>query len=202
MIALDIEASGIDPHRSSILSIGAVDFDDPTNQFYDECRAWDGAHINDEALAVNGFSREEAMDSEKKSEAELVKGFLAWVEDQRDWTIVGQNPSFDRDYVRMACERSHIDFPLAHRTLDTHTLCYLHMILHGVTPPFDAEKHRTDLNLDAVLNYVGIPEEPKPHNALTGALCHGEVASRLLYDRNLLPDFEVYPIPWTVPRKP
>ncbi len=201
MIALDIEATGVDSRKNSILSIGAVDFNNPTNQFYDECRAWEGAHINDEALAVNGFSREEATDASKKSEAELVKGFLGWATDQRDWTLVGQNPSFDRDFILAACERAHLDFPFAHRTIDTHTLCYMHMIQHGVTPPFDAEKHRTALNLDAALNYVGIPEEPKPHNALTGALSHAELASRLLYDRNLLPDFAVYPIPWTVPRK-
>lgn len=200
MIALDIEASGIDSRKSSILSIGAVDFDDPTNQFYDECRAWDGAHMNDEALAVNGFSKEEATDPGKKSEAELVKAFIAWATELRDWTILGQNPSFDRDYVLEACLRAGIESPFAHRTLDTHSLVYMHMVLHGVVPPFDAEKHRTALNLDAALQYVGIPEEPKPHNALTGAMSHAEVASRVLYGRNLLPDFEVYPIPWEVPK--
>lgn len=200
MIALDIEATGIDSRKSSILSIGAIDFDDPTQQFYDECRAWDGAHIHDEALEVNGFSREEATDPAKKTEAELVKAFIAWAIDRRDWTILGQNPSFDRDYVLAACERSHFDYPFAHRTIDTHTLAYMHMIEHGVVPPFDHEKHRTALNLDAALNYVGIPEEPKPHNALTGAMCHAEAASRLLYGRNLLPEFEVYPVPWTVPK--
>ncbi|MBI3573695.1 3'-5' exoribonuclease [Candidatus Kaiserbacteria bacterium] len=202
MIALDIEATGVDAHKNSILSIGAVDLDDPTNQFYDECRAWEGAHIHDEALQVNGFSMAEATDPTKKTEAEAVRAFIAWATDRRDWTLLGQNPSFDRDFVLAACGRAHIEFPFAHRTVDTHTLAYMHMVTHGVVPPYDAEKHRTALNLDAVLNYVGIPEEPKPHNALTGALCHAEVASRLLYDRPLLPDFSVFPIPWTVPKKP
>lgn len=201
MIALDIEASGVDPRKNSILSIGALDFDEPAEQFYDECRAWDGAHISDEALEVNGFTRDEAVDPSKKTEAELVKAFIAWALDRRDRTILGQNPSFDRDFVLAAAERGGFESPFAHRTLDTHTLCYMHMLLHGVLPPFDAEKRRTALNLDAVLNYAGIPEEPKPHNALTGAMSHAEVASRLLYGRNLLPEFEVYPIPWEVPKK-
>jgi len=200
MIILDIEASGVDPAKNSMVSLGAIDFDNPNNQFYDECRVWDGAHIDPEALEVCGFSEEEVTDPQKKTEAEVVKAFLSWAQDKRDWTIVGQNPSFDRDYVRHACMRAGIDFPLAYRTLDTHSLCYLHMVHHGVTPPFDKEKHRTALNLDAVLNYVGIPEEPQPHNALTGAMCHGEVASRLLYGRGLLPEFEMYPIPWEVPK--
>ena len=74
----------------------------------------------------------------------------------------------------------------------------MHMVTHGATPPFNRDKHRSDLSLDAILRYVGIPEEPRPHNALTGARCHAEVASRLLYSKPLLPDFEMYPIPWEV----
>lgn len=200
MIVLDVEASGTNYQKHSIVSLGALDFNNPTNQFYDECRVWDGAHIDPQALEVNGFTEAELLDPSKKSEEEIVRAFIGWAKDLSDWTIVGQNPSFDRDFIRSACERAHLDFPFAYRTLDTHTLAYMHMVKRGITPPFDAEKHRTALNLDAVLQYVGIPEEPSPHNALTGALSHAEVASRLLYDRGLLPDFEMFPIPWKVPR--
>ena len=198
MIVLDIEASGTDYQKHSIVSIGALDFDNPLNQFYDECRVWDGAHIDKGALEVNGFTEEELYDQSKKTEAEIVRAFIGWTRELSDWTLLGQNPSFDRDFLRAACIRARIDFPFAHRTIDTHTLAYMHMLHHGVPPPFDADKHRTALNLDAILNYTGIPEEPSPHNALTGAMSHAEVASRLLYNRGLLPEFEIYPIPWTV----
>jgi hypothetical protein len=70
------------------------------------------------------------------------------------------------------------------------------MIKRGLIPPYDAEKHRTALDLDAILVYCGIPEEPTPHNALTGAMSHAEVASRLLYDKKLLPEFDQFDIPW------
>ena len=73
MIALDIETSGIDAHKHSILSIGAIDMDNPGNRFYAECRAWDGAHIDQEALDINGFTEEEAKDATKKSEEEVVR---------------------------------------------------------------------------------------------------------------------------------
>jgi DNA polymerase III epsilon subunit-like protein len=198
MIVVDVEATGTNPEKHSILSIGALDFDNPTNQFYDECRAWDGAHLEEEALGVNGFTKEEISDPNKKSEAELIKAFVAWATDCHGWNFVGQNPSFDLNFVAAACHRAHIDFPFPHRAIDTHTLAYMHIVKNGNTPPFNAEHHRSNMNLDYILSYVGIPEEPKPHNALTGALCHAEVAARLLYDRQLLPEFEVYPIPWTV----
>ena len=197
MIILDIEATGTNPNKHSILSIGALDFENPTNQFYDECRMWDGAHLESGALEVNGFTKAEATDPTKKTEAEAVQAFIAWAEDCRDWTLAGQNPSFDRDFLEAACRRAHLDFPFAHRTIDTHSLSYMHMVKRGIVPPFDPVKHHSTLNLDGILNYVGIPEEPKPHNALTGALSHAEVLSRLLYDRMLLPDFSVYPIPWS-----
>lgn len=196
MIVLDIEASGVDYLKNSIVSLGALDLDNPQDQLYLECRVWEGAHINNEALAVNGFTKEEILDPNKMTEEELLRNFLGWAERIEDRTLAGQNVSFDRDYVKAACERAGEPFPFAYRTIDTHSLAYMHHITRGFTPPFDAEHHRSALNLDAVLNYVGIPDEPAPHNALTGAKSHAEVISRLLYGKKLLPEFEAFEIPF------
>lgn len=195
MIVLDVEATGVEPHKHSIVSVGALDFSNPSNRFYMECRVWDGAHIMDEALAVNGFTKEQVTDPKKPSEADLTHEFLRWSESVEERTFVGQNVSFDRDFLKEAAHRAgHTDWPFAHRTIDVHTLCYMHIIERGQQPP--VRHRRSALNLDAVLNYCGIPEEPSPHNALTGALCHAEVASRLLYGRKMLPEFMQYEIPW------
>ncbi|MCA9358692.1 3'-5' exonuclease [Candidatus Kaiserbacteria bacterium] len=196
MLILDIEASGTNYEKHSIVSIGAVDLDNPENRFYGECKIWDGAHIMDGALEVNGFTEVEITDETKMSEAELVAKFMEWTESFSDRTLCGQNVSFDRDMLRAGAERAGINWTLAYRTLDTHSLCWMHMVKRGFTPPIDAEHKRSALNLDAILNYCGIPSEPEPHNALTGALCHGEVVSRLLYDKQLLPEFSQYSIPW------
>ena len=197
MLVLDIEASGLGYDTHSIVSIGALDLHNPTNRFYGECKVWDGAQISDEALAVCGFSREEVQDQNKMTEAELLRNFIAWskqIEDDR--TLAGQNVSFDRDYVQAACKRAHVEYPFAHRTIDTHTLGWMHHINRGLVPPVAAEHKRSSLNLDALLNYCGIPDEPEPHNALTGALSHAECISRLLYNKKLLPEFEQFDIPW------
>lgn len=197
MIILDIEASGTNYEKHSILAIGALDLAHPENQFYDECHVWDGAHIDDEALAVAGFSREEATDTTKKSEAEIVKAFIAWSQDLPDHTFAGQNVSFDRDFIKAACERGGIDYPFAHRSIDTHTLCYMHMAKRGLTPPLDVRKRRSALNITAALDYCGIPDERgEAHNALYDTYIHAELVARLLYDKKLLPDFAQYDIPW------
>lgn len=195
MLVLDVEASGTEYHKHSIVSLGALDFDNPENRFYEECRIWDGAHIMDGALEVNGFTEAEITDQTKQTEAELIEKFLAWAEPIRDKTLAGQNVSFDRDFVRAACERAGLNYTFAYRTIDSHTLAWMHIVKRGEEPPIDPEHHRSALNLDAVLNYTGIPEEPTPHNALTGALSHAEVISRLLYGKKMLPEFEQYDIP-------
>lgn len=196
MIVIDIESSGTEPIVHSILSLGAIDFDHPENRFYGECRVWDGAHISDESLEVNGCTKEEATNPNKKTEEELIRAFQSWATDFPDTTFAGQNVSFDRDFVKAAYHRAVLDHHFAHRTIDTHTLAWMHMVKRGLTPPIDPKKHHSALNLDAVLNYCGIPSEPEPHNALTGALSHAEVISRLLHDKPLLAEFSQYEIPW------
>jgi len=196
MLIVDTECSGLRPERHSILSIGALDFRNPENRFYGECRVWDGAHIMEDALAVNGFSEAEATDVDKQSEAELVKAFLAWTQDLPERTLTGQNVSYDRNMLMAAAERASLNWNLAYRTIDVHTLAWMHIIKSSGVPPVDAEHKRSQLNSKAVLNYCGLPKESDPHNALTGALWHAEVTSRLLYDAKLLPEFAEFEIPW------
>jgi DNA polymerase III epsilon subunit-like protein len=196
MIIVDVEASGVDYEKNSIIAIGALDYSDPSNRFYGECRVWEGSHINEEASEIHGMTVAEMTDPNKVSEAELVRSFLEWTQHMADRTLVGQNVSFDRDMIKAGAARAGLAWDLAHRTIDTHTLAWMHMVKRGLPPPIDVQHRRSALNLDAILNYCGIPAEPEPHNALTGALSHAEVTSRLLDDRMLLPEFSMYPIPW------
>lgn len=195
MLVVDVEASGTDYSKHSIVSLGALDLSNPSNRIYEECRIWDGAHIMDEAMAVNGFTKEQITDPSKQTEADLVHRFIAWSESIEDRTLAGQNVSFDRDFLKHAAERAgHTNWPFAYRTIDVHSLAWMHMINRGLTPP--TRNKRSALDLDAIMTYVGIPEEPMPHNAMTGCLAHAEVISRLLYSRKLLPEFEQFAIPW------
>lgn len=194
MIVIDVEASGVNVYKNSLLSIGAIDFFNPKNQFYGECKIREGAHISRESLLVNGFSEENITRSGKQTDASLVKDFINWAIKSREHTFAGQNPSFDRDFIHQSALVNHIDWPFAQRTIDQHTLCYMHMIKRGITPP--VANNRTDLNSDKIANYVGIPTEKRPHNALNGAKIAAEAISRLLYDKKLLPEYKRYPIPW------
>lgn len=193
MIVVDVETTGLDPQKYSIVSIGAVDFCRPSSQFYVECRVWDGALVDDVALRVNGFSREQVLDSKKKSLDSAIREFLSWTESCEDRTFAGQNVSFDYGFLRSAANRAGFSFRFAYRSVDLHSVCRAHMMSRRV--PLPLKEFKTDLDTNKALVYTGLPAEPDPHNALTGAKMIAEALSRLIHGKNLLPEYSAYAIP-------
>jgi DNA polymerase III epsilon subunit-like protein len=192
MIVVDAEMSGLNPHKHSIVSLGAVDFTRPERQFYAECRIWDGAEIDPEALAVNGFTEEQCRDKNRKSEQELIKEFFVWMQGSSDKTIAGQNISFDKTFLNEALKRAGIDWKFSFRNLDLHSLAYAKFLKEGREVPLKDEQ--SALSLDKILVSLGLPEEPKPHIALNGAKYEAEAFARLIRGKNLLPEFAQYPV--------
>lgn len=81
MIVVDVETTGIDPNKHSIISICAVDFY-TKRLFYEECRPWKGSKISKKALEINGISKEELLNRDK-SLKEILIDFLEWIEPHR-----------------------------------------------------------------------------------------------------------------------
>jgi DNA polymerase III epsilon subunit-like protein len=194
MIIVDVETTGLNPEIHSILSIGAVDFSNPSNQFYEECRIWHGAEIKPEALAVNGFTEEEARSPGKKPLRKIMKEFVLWITQIHDRTLAGENPSFDRDFLANSIERSDLDFRLGHRMVDLHSLSYIHHLHCGIPVPL--KNGRTDLDCNKTFAYAGLPEKSVPHHALdVCAKMEAEAFSRLIYGKILFEEFRKYSIP-------
>jgi len=198
MIVVDVETTGLRPEKNSIVSIGAIDFSNPQNQFYQECRIWEGAEISDQALKVNGFTKEEITNPDKPSLEETVFKFIEWTKNIEDQTLAGHNVWFDALFLRDALNRAKVkgyslEERFGSRNVDLHSECYAHHLKKGINPP--KKNERTDLNLDKVLLYVGLLEEPNPHNALTGAKMEAEAFSRFFFGKALFEEFEKYSIP-------
>ncbi len=194
MIVVDVETTGTNSVKHSLISIGAVDMLRPQDTFYEECYIWENAHVDPEALEVNGMTEEQIRDTSKFSEKEIIRHFFAWFEDREVKIIAAHNPIFDISFIQDAADRGDVDFPLASRSIDLHSVCFAHMKWMGVEPVIKGGK--SQLNSEAVSRYVGIPVEPKPHNGLNGALWEAEAFSRLLHNKTLLDQFKQYPIPW------
>ncbi len=194
MIIVDVETTGLRPVDDySILSIGALDFDNPSNQFYEECRIRDGAKIESKALEVNGFKLEEIIESSRQSIESMLSHFLVWSNSVKNRVLAGDNTSFDRDYLEYNAKRYGIEWTLPFRVIDLYTSFYVDHLRRGINPP--TPKQGEHIPTDRILHYVGLPAEPKPHHALTGAKIEAEAFSRLIYGTSRLEEFKSYPLP-------
>ena len=193
MIVVDVETTGTDPAKHSIVSIGAVDFEHPDHTFYRECRIFEGADVQEAALAVNGFTHDEVVDPSKPSLEQAMAEFIAWCRTVEERTLAGHNTSFDRDFLQASADRYNLAWHFGHRVLDLHSFGWMHMRSRGIEPPLKGG--RSGLSADGVLAYTGLPEEPKPHNGLVGAKMEAEAFSRLMHARVLLPEFAAHPVP-------
>lgn len=197
MIIIDGEFTGLDPKKHGLISLGAVEFKNPKNQFYGECRLDKGLDYTNEALEINGFSVEEIFDKEKDSTKEMLIKFLDWLSNcTGPIVLIGQNPTADRDMIEFACKRNGLHYPFDHRTLDLHSLCLSKMIETNFEIPKNKDnRNLTKVNSSAIQKFVNIPQEPKPHNALNGAIYEAETFSRLVFGKNLLEEFNEFKVP-------
>lgn len=191
MIVVDVETGGLSPQKNPILSIGAVYFNDVTREFYGECNNPYLKEVTKEALEVNGMNI--AHIQKQQPVKSLLEKFFEFCKDVDDYTIAGENPSFDRDFIFQNAKECGLKHKFSHRTVDLHSLVYSHMISNGHKVPIKDKKNR--LSADRGYEYLGLPMEERPHNALRGARIECEAFYRVIYGQNIIPEFAQYEVP-------
>jgi DNA polymerase-3 subunit epsilon len=170
IIVLDIETSGLNPERNSMVSLGAVHYQSG-EEFYGECRVQPMSKIDDFALTVNGFTKEQITDESKQKPEDLCVSFLQWASKWDKVLLAGQQVgSFDILFLKHIHETSHLTlttkWPFGHRSLDLHSVAF--------------SRYSKSLSLDGILEAVGLKAEVKPHNALNGARLETEAFKLLI----------------------
>jgi DNA polymerase III epsilon subunit-like protein len=193
MIVLDIETTGLDPIRHSIIEIAAIDFNNHQYQFNEKCQIWPGAEIDFTALEINGFSKDEIEDTSLLTQEELLFKFKIWSDIIEDKTIAGQNVDFDISFLNESSKRCGLFYNFGKRKVDQHSIAYVHLLKRNIKPPL--KDRISDLSGDYIMDYVGLPREPRPHRAFNGAKFTIEAMSRLIYGKSVFPDFKRYKIP-------
>lgn len=191
MISIDCEMTGLDIENCAIISVGAIDLKNPEKRIYIEMKPFDGAKIDPEALLINGYT-EESINNLKLSQEEGLNLLKSFLEEAEERNVVGQNVSTDVYFLNRAFLRSGIDCKIPFRVLDLHSMVCAKLILNKENIPM--EERKSTLNLISNCHMAGIPDEPKPHNALNGALAAAEVYFRLIEGRAVLPEFSQYPL--------
>ncbi|MDQ6532111.1 3'-5' exonuclease [Flavobacterium sp. LHD-85] len=193
MIVIDIETTGLNPFKHSILEIGAVDFKNPSNRFYGKCRIFEGAEVDENSLKVNGYSYSQLNDLKKLELKDMILNFIEWTKPIKNKTLAGQNVDFDILFLNESLKRCQINWSFGWRKIDLHTLVYSDNLKKRIDPPMKNEL--SDLSGNLIMNYVGLPMEPKPHTGINGALYEAEAFSRLIYGTLLINEFEKHIIP-------
>ncbi len=181
MIIVDIETTGLDPKKNSIVSIGAMEFENPKNTFYGECRMDEGAEVSNIALKINGFTRRQIKDPKKPSSEELLNSLIGWMKPIKDKTLGGENIWFDIEFFEENFRELGMKWPFGKKIAE----------LHEISPLLEGHPW----SLDMVLYAVGIPPRIKAHHAMDDVELTAETMSRLIDGKGLLKRFRKYPVP-------
>lgn len=182
ILVVDLETTGTDARRNSIIQFGAVWLSGAEGEIELDCRVWEGAEIQPRALEVNGCSESRCLNPSLMTESEALVQFFQWISMQtgcldQPFMLAGLNPNFDRSFLMQAwvrAGRSIKTFPIKHRTIDLHTLavCY-GMATDSIIPS-------RGLYTDEIYAVLDMPPEPKPHTAITGARMEADALHKLL----------------------
>lgn len=175
MIVVDCETGGLDPKYNPLLSIGAIEYENPHNQFYAEIKPVSGLTIDAKALGINGINLIEWQN--KPTLHYVMREFLKWIREIDEITLAGHNPSFDRDFCNVNFRRVGYNTIFNHRTIDLHTVAYVVFSQKGIK--------FNKLFSDEIYRLLNMPQEPRPHNALNGAVWETEAFARLIRDKKL-----------------
>lgn len=168
MIILDIETTGTDPKRNCMLSLGAVDFE-TGKEFYSECSIFEHSEVDPVAMDINGMNIADHQPGMKINPIRLYLDFVDWCEDFPDVTLAGHNIGHLDILFLEECHRLHlgnVGFPFSYRTVDLHSVAFT--------------VFRESLKHSDICKRLGLPPEPKPHNALSGARSERDAFKLLL----------------------
>jgi DNA polymerase III epsilon subunit-like protein len=207
MIIIDIETTGVNFWENGILSIGALCFNHPEKQFYGECRVDEDDIITEDALKINGFSKEEITNEKKQTQKELVKKFFEWLEKQEIKILAGHNVGFfDLNFLKTKAKKYNIPLKMRFRSLD---LCSVAQTKYfQINGKFLLDDYKENaMSLPEVLKFCGIKDERieirnkelikqrKTHNALEDCKLEAECFSRLLSGKGLFEEYNKFLIP-------
>lgn len=170
VVVVDVETTGLNPDRCAILEIGAVALVSG-EEWSADCRAWQHCLVEDKALEVNGCTRERVFDASLPLACEVMPAFVDWMRARGLVMLAGMNPGFDANFLGVALGHKG---PWVHRHIDMHSLAVMWSLRHGLSVP------ERGFYTNTIYTMLGLPPEPEPHHALTGARREAEALRVML----------------------
>lgn len=176
-VVIDVETTDFDEKRGGLLEIGAADASGRC--FYRRVRLERGRWVEGGALAVNGVDPLDLAVGVSIEDA--LCDLFAWLDGgSKRWIMGGKNPQFDYSWLREYWPKGvlgvGIGEVLSRRCVDLHSLAYGYAIELGVDMAVQG------FCTDQIYDQLFMNPEPKPHNALRGAVHEIEGFRRLLVE--------------------
>jgi len=200
-IVFDLETSGVSIDKAGIWQIGAVDLN-TMEEFLEEGR------IDDDDLIINtpesrrtveevtGKTEAQMRDPEKQSQKELLEKFFMWIQNKPFKNLICQHPQFDIAWLGFRAQKYGLKKPFGYKAFDLHTIAQVKFNDLYEKFSINEEKGKSDMNLGNILKFCGFPEDPRgAHNALEDSKLTAECFSRLIYGKNLFPEYAKFEIP-------
>ena len=159
LIVIDTETTGLDPARHGLAAVAALDVDDG-QLFYSAVRPHRGAYVSDEALAVNGLSREALLIA--PTEEQVMSALGRWLSARAPFLPAGVNPRFDVEFLRAAEARTGVTLGLPWRALDLAQVALVAHLRGQIALP--DRNGLPGMSLDAIAQALGL-QRPAVHRA-------------------------------------
>jgi len=203
MIVVDIETSGVFPEKNGIIQIGAYEIESK-KEFFGQCRIDDDEEVMKGApkaigkkmkpvTEVVGLTEEEMRGKKKQTQEQLLKIFFKWVKECETRNVGCLHPQFDLTFIQMKARKHDLEIPLSFRAFDLHSIAQSRKLEIG--EEMNVVDGISKQDLTSTLEFCGMKDEREEHNALEDAMLEAECFSRLLYGKNLIPEFKKFPIP-------
>jgi len=164
---IDVETSGLSTDKNCILQVGSIITDSDLNVLHtykSYVRPWEGASIEESAIAINGITEDKYKDAPTEVEAFLALQDLLRKPKYNPPTYVGYNVQFDIGFVKSLCFRNR-----------------LHMYGNGMI--IDLQMMANDLqgirkySLKSTAEHLGV--KPGIHDALEDCVASLEIFRRI-----------------------
>lgn len=203
-IVLDLETSGLDKLNSGIWQIGALDFN-TGETFLEEAKLDVDDTVEEAALKIVGKTEEALRDTNKQTQQQLVTNFFGWMAKRPLSNLLCQNPQFDLTMLELKAKKYGLRVMFHYRSFDLHTIAQT--VYHKVNGEYLTEEGHSNMSLPKISEFCGINDprivvsgtevikEGVPHNALDDVKLTAECYSRLIFGKNLFPEYSESKVP-------
>jgi DNA polymerase III epsilon subunit-like protein len=142
---------------------------------------------------VLGMTEAEMRNKNKQSEKQMLENFFGWIKKVKIKNFICHNPQFDYGFIWTKANKYNLKVPFYHRAFDISTISSVKYF--QINKKFLIKDDYTDMGLKNILIFVGMEDNRKEHNALEDAKLTAECFSRLMYGKNLFPEYAKFPVP-------